>query len=608
MTHAGRARASWTAAGATIGAVTVVGAWIAAGADNLASLVWVHRAWPPMLVLDGLPLGLGAVGLLVARVREVEAALARVQRSLGPFGDGGVAANLDQAALLVDPDGRVVAANPAARELLGEAVVSTPLGALIPDLASARPIGSDPTSVRATATLPDGTARAIRATCAPMPGPRILVLLREEADEQPGEASPVLAGLTLGLAATLSAGALDRPHPDTIGATAAAVDRAIRVTRISSPGSRRGARARRQPEAPVESDLRPVVERAVIAAVAAARESGATLAVGGGPCLATADPVRVEWALTALLCDACTRSGDGLVRLTVRTGGGRRPRATTELVLRASSPPSQLEPLVTFSARWLAEQEGGLSLLPTPRGNQLVLRLPGVGAPPGSTQLEVPGPIAIVGQAPAERAPFTAAASAPWVSWPAPDLDAVLAEDPRAVVLDLGSESRDDTAAPELWAVFRALLDQPVLEGRPLLVALGAEVSAGATLPDGVAGALVSPLDPLALGEAVRAAERGMRRCSVVGPPGRADELRDALAVAGYPVGRFWTLADAAGDGAAARVIVDLASEGDADAVPQLLVGAAAPARASDLAVPALGRPDTIVELVDGLLGVLDAD
>lgn len=130
-----------TAVGVLAGLATVVLVWLRAGAAG--GILELHRALPAVLVIDALPVVLGLAGLVLDRSRAVEQDLWRLRSSLGPWSDGALVGAVLDPAILLGPDGAVLAANPAAtalfgRELTGSAAVDLVTPPLEPPAAGGR--------------------------------------------------------------------------------------------------------------------------------------------------------------------------------------------------------------------------------------------------------------------------------------------------------------------------------------------------------------------------------------------------------------------------------------------------------------------------------------
>ncbi|MCB9686615.1 MAG: PAS domain-containing protein [Alphaproteobacteria bacterium] len=162
----------------TVGLV-YLSAWLRVFGDPVSLLIDLHRQWPAFLVLDTTPIVLGLVGLLVARNRLAEEELERLTAHLGPWSDGHAVESVSDGVLLVDGEGVVIAANPAAPALLGwPTVVGMRLEKLVSQKGGP---GLGPTDTFAR----DGTITQRDVVSAPASGQRVIVVVRA-----PGLAAP----------------------------------------------------------------------------------------------------------------------------------------------------------------------------------------------------------------------------------------------------------------------------------------------------------------------------------------------------------------------------------------------------------------------------------
>ncbi|MBX2800643.1 MAG: hypothetical protein KTR31_23385 [Myxococcales bacterium] len=124
----------WTAAGAIIGLACLVLVY----ATHPGGWWHAHQRFAAAYVVDTLPFLLAWMGWLTARLQGAQAQLRNTLNTLSPWSDGaGIDALLD-AALLVGPDGLVVAANPAALAHFGSrSLAGTPVQRLLPALSDA---------------------------------------------------------------------------------------------------------------------------------------------------------------------------------------------------------------------------------------------------------------------------------------------------------------------------------------------------------------------------------------------------------------------------------------------------------------------------------------
>jgi PAS domain-containing protein len=192
--------AAWTALGAGIGLLVLLIVYGARAEGEIGGyLIELHQRWPAFLLLDTLPLLLAWIGWLTGRLRAAHQTIAALQDRTGPLSSEEVSQTLLEAVLVTDADGRVVAANPAARRFYGRDPVGKPIRELLVDFDRADRVErlaqnglllgmewlfSAETSGR---TVP------VRVSCGPMRGRRVVYIVT--ADSQPHSPDPKLASL-----------------------------------------------------------------------------------------------------------------------------------------------------------------------------------------------------------------------------------------------------------------------------------------------------------------------------------------------------------------------------------------------------------------------------
>jgi PAS domain S-box-containing protein len=192
--------AAWTALGGLVGLLVLLVVYRARAEGELWSwLVGLHRQWPAFFVLDALPFVLAWVGWLTGQLRVAHRTIHALEEQTGPLAGPALAQTLLEAVLVTDAEGRVVAANPAARRFFGRDPVGRAIRELLVDFERADRVERLAQSGQLLGMEWLFTAKAagrtvpVRVSCGPMPDRRVLYVLT--ADNRSHAPDPKLASL-----------------------------------------------------------------------------------------------------------------------------------------------------------------------------------------------------------------------------------------------------------------------------------------------------------------------------------------------------------------------------------------------------------------------------